>query len=179
MARTPEITHKIMSAVKSKNTRPELKLRQELRARGLRYRINLKTLAGKPDIALTKIKVAVFCDGDFWHGHNWAIRGLSSLDEELSRYSSFWRAKILTNIARDKSAAAKLEAAGWTVLRFWESEIKANAGKCADMVKFVASAKTNLREVFPRRRRALVRTYPRTRRRRYKGLAPGRRYFGN
>ena len=135
MARTPEITYKIMSAVKSKNTRPELKLRKELWSRGFRYRVNMKTLAGKPDIALTKFKIAVFCDGDFWHGHNWAIRGLSSLDEELAQYSEYWRTKILNNIERDKNTTEKLKSEGWTVLRFWESDIKADVVKCADTVE--------------------------------------------
>ena len=134
MARTPEITHKIMSAVKSKNTRPELALRHALWIRGMRYRVNVKTLPGKPDIIFTKVKVAVFCDGDFWHGHNWVIRGLSSLDEELSRYSQFWKDKILGNIKRDSDNTARLEADGWVVIRLWESDIKANISKCVDKI---------------------------------------------
>ena len=68
-----------MSAIKAKDTRPELILRKALWKRKHRYRVNYKKLPGKPDIAFTKYKVAVFCDGDFWHGHNWALRGLSSL----------------------------------------------------------------------------------------------------
>ena len=135
MARTPEITHKIMSAVKSKDTKPELALRQALWARGLRYRVNVKSLPGKPDIVFTRAKIAVFCDGDFWHGHNWAIRGLPSLEAELERYSQFWRDKILGNIKRDNESSAKLEEDGWRVLRFWESDIKADLLKCADTVE--------------------------------------------
>ena len=94
MARDPEITHKIMSFVKSKNTRPEIALRKSLWHRGLRFRVNDKTLPGKPDIVFTRAKIAVFCDGDYWHGHNWAIRGMRNLDEELSGYSDFWVSKI-------------------------------------------------------------------------------------
>ena len=135
MLRSPEVTYKIMSAVKSANTSPELILRRELWSRGLRYRVNLKTLTGKPDIALTRARIAVFCDGDYWHGHNWAIRGLSSLEEELSRYSEYWRRKLLTNIERDKRTTARLEEEGWMVLRFWESDIKADAAGCADIVE--------------------------------------------
>jgi DNA mismatch endonuclease (patch repair protein) len=135
MPRTPDITHKIMSSVKSKNTRPELALRRALWARGLRYRVNVKSLKGKPDVVFTKAKVAVFCDGDFWHGHNWAVRGLSSLEEELRGYSQFWRDKILRNVRRDGENTAVLEAEGWTVIRIWESEIKADVSKCADIVK--------------------------------------------
>lgn len=135
MARTPEITHKIMSAVKSKNTKPELALRQALWARGLRYRVNMKSLKGKPDVVFTRAKMVVFCDGDFWHGHNWAIRGLSSLEEELEKYTQFWRDKILGNIRRDKEHTAFLEAEGWNVIRIWESDIKADVTKCADLVE--------------------------------------------
>lgn len=91
--RTLEVTHKIMSSIPSKNTRPELALRKELWREKLRYRVNYKKLPGKPDIALTKYRVAVFCDGDFWHGHNWAVRGLGSLDDELANYSDYWKRK--------------------------------------------------------------------------------------
>jgi len=135
MSRTPEVTHKIMSAIKSKNTRPEMLLRRELWSRGLRYRVNLKTLTGKPDIVFTKAKLAVFCDGDFWHGHNWAIRGLLSLDDELEQYNKYWSLKILTNIERDKKVTFNLEVSGWTVLRFWESEIKTNLDNCVAIIE--------------------------------------------
>lgn len=143
MARTPEITHKIMSAVKSKNTRPELLLRHALWARGLRYRVNVKSLKGKPDIVFTRAKIVVFCDGDFWHGHNWVIRGLTSFEDELARYSQFWKDKILKNIQRDKEITAILETEGWTVIRIWESEIKAHVDKCADLVETVYKEKIN------------------------------------
>lgn len=135
MPRMSKVTHKIMSAVMCKNTRPELALRRALWARGLRYRVNVKTLPGKPDVVFTKAKIALFCDGDFWHGHNWAIRGLGSLEEELERYSQFWKDKILGNIRRDKENSARLKADGWTVIRFWESDIKNNVNKCADIVE--------------------------------------------
>ena len=135
MIRTPEITHKIMSAIKSKNTRPELALRRALWWRGLRYRVNVKSLPGKPDVVFTRAKLVVFCDGDFWHGHNWAIRGLSSLDEELENYTQFWRDKILRNIQRDKEHTARLEADGWKVIRIWESDIKSDVSKCVDIVE--------------------------------------------
>lgn len=100
----------------------------------MRYRINYKILPGKPDIVFTKAKIAIFCDGDFWHGHNWAVRGLSSLSEELSEYSEFWQKKILDNVSRDIIVTAKLEEEGWTVLRFWESEIKETPEKCVENI---------------------------------------------
>jgi len=135
MTRTPEVTYKIMSAVKSKNTKPEMKLRRELWSRGLRFKVNVKTINGKPDIVFTKAKLAVFCDGDFWHGHNWAIRGLPSLDDELEKYSKYWSLKILTNVERDKKVTFNLEKDGWTVLRFWESDIKEDVTACADEIE--------------------------------------------
>ena len=131
--RDPAVTHKIMSAVKSKDTRPELKLRKALWKEGLRYRVNYKRLPGKPDIVFTKWKVVVFCDGDYWHGHNWAIRG--SLQEELSGYSQYWRDKILRNIERDEENNMALKAQGWTVIRIWESDIKNDLERCVETVK--------------------------------------------
>ena len=135
MSRTLEMTHKIMSAVKSKNTRPELALRHALWARGLRYRVNVKSLKGKPDGVFTRAKIVVFCDGDFWHGHNWAIRGLSSLEEELDKYTQFWRDKILGNIQRDKEQTVHLENEGWNVIRIWESDIKKDVAKGAYIIE--------------------------------------------
>lgn len=133
--RTPEITHRIMSAVKQSDTEPELILRKALWHRGFRYRKNYKALPGKPDVVFVGKKVAVFCDGDYWHGHNWAIRGYGSLEEELSRYSEFWRKKILDNIARDKKNNTLLEEMGWTVVRLWESEIRADIDSCIDRIQ--------------------------------------------
>ena len=134
MARDPAITHKIMSSIKSKDTEPELMLRKALWKKGLRYRINYKKLPGKPDVVFTKAKIVVFCDGDFWHGHNWALRGIPSLEDELATYSDFWREKILRNIARDQKNTELLTAEGWTVIRFWESEIRSDLEKCVTAV---------------------------------------------
>ena len=136
MSRTPEITHKIMSAIKSKDTRPEIMLRKELWHRGLRFQKNVKSLYGKPDIVFTHVRLAVFCDGDFWHGNNWAIRGYGSFEQELRRYSPQWSAKIKANVARDKIATDKLTADGWYVIRLWESDIKKDVKSCADQVEY-------------------------------------------
>ena len=104
-----------MSAVKSKDTEPELILRKALWARGLRFQKNYRKLPGKPDVVFTRAKIAVFCDGDYWHGHNWALRGLGSLDEELASYSDFWREKITKNMERDMmKVSAKREVRRWT-----------------------------------------------------------------
>lgn len=112
MSRTPETTHKIMSAIKAKDTRPELALRKELWRRRLRYRKNYKKLPGKPDIVFPRVRLVVFCDGDFWHGHNWAIRGYGSLENELRRYSKTWADKISRNIQRDERINKELESLG-------------------------------------------------------------------
>ena len=136
MSRTPETTHKIMSAIKAKDTRPELALRKELWRRELRYRKNYKKLPGKPDIVFPRVRLVVFCDGDFWHGHNWAIRGYGSLENELRRYSKTWADKISRNIQRDERINKELESLGWRVLRIWESDIKADVKRCGDRVEY-------------------------------------------
>jgi DNA mismatch endonuclease (patch repair protein) len=123
-----------MSAVKSKNTQPEISLRKALWRKGLRFRVNFNKLPGKPDIVFTKVKLAVFCDGDYWHGHNWAVRGLKNLDEELSHYSEFWVNKIRRNIERDQEVNSSLKKLGWTVIRIWESEISKGLTECSEQV---------------------------------------------
>ena len=135
--RTPETTHKIMSSIKSKDTQPELMLRKALWQKNMRYRVNYKNLPGTPDIVFTKVKVVVFCDGDFWHGHNWVIRGMKSLEDELSSYSEFWKKKILRNIERDDEITKKLNEMGWKVIRIWESEIKKDVDKCVKEIEAV------------------------------------------
>ena len=130
MAIEDSITHKIMASIKSKDTEPELLVRQALWKRGLRYRVNVRTLPGKPDIVFTRAKIAIFCDGDFWHGHNWAVRGMASLEEELNSYSEFWRSKILSNIERDSKNTLALTESGWIVIRLWESDIRKDLTSC-------------------------------------------------
>ena len=136
MSRVPEITHKIMSAIKSKDTKPELMLRKELWRRKLRYRKNYKKLPGKPDIVFPRAHLVVFCDGDFWHGHNWAIRGYGSLENELRRYSKEWAEKITRNRQRDEQIDMELETLGWKVVRIWESDIKTDVKRCGDIVEY-------------------------------------------
>ncbi len=124
-----------MSAIKPKDTKPETLLRKALWRKGLRYHVNVTKMLGRPDVVFTKAKIVVFCDGDFWHGHNWAIRGIPSLEEELAGYSEFWRNKILGNIKRDKETTERLIIDGWLVLRFWESEIISDVNRCANIVE--------------------------------------------
>jgi len=105
---------------------------------GLRYRKNVKTLPGKPDIVFKGKKVAIFCDGDFWHGRDWEKK-----KEKLKKgeNASYWIAKIERNIERDQMQTRELEKAGWKVLRFWESEIKNNLEDVVDVILNVLSKK--------------------------------------
>jgi DNA mismatch endonuclease (patch repair protein) len=127
--RTKEVTHKIMSAIKSKDTKPEVFFRKALWKWGVRYRKNVK-LFGKPDIAIKKYKLVIFIDGDFWHGNNWEIRKLPSFESELANYSDFWKNKILANIERDKIVNEHYKSLHWIVLRFWQSDIEKDLTTC-------------------------------------------------
>jgi DNA mismatch endonuclease, patch repair protein len=112
-----------MAAIRSRDTGPELALRRALRARGLRgYRCNLKTLPGKPDIAFTRWKLAIFVDGAFWHGHPDHFRP--------GALSQYWDTKIKRTQERDQIQKTALEAAGYKVLRFWDFEIKDDLESC-------------------------------------------------
>lgn len=127
--RTKEVTHKIMSAIKGRDTKPEMFFRKALWKWGIRYRKNVR-LFGKPDIAVKKYKLAVFIDGDYWHGNNWRIRGFPSLEAELETYSDYWQKKIRGNITRDKKVNDYYASLNWTVLRFWQSDIEKDLTAC-------------------------------------------------
>lgn len=128
------------AASKKSNTKCELLLRRELWQRGLRYKLNSHHLPGKPDLIFPKMKVAVFCDGDFWHGRELTAR-LKRL--AAGHNASYWVAKIKRNVERDNRSTAALVSLGWVVLRFWESDIlrsgNAIAGYVSSVVKGGAS----------------------------------------
>ena len=127
---TPEQRHKNMQAVKSKDSQIELLLRQELWKRGLRYRKNVKSVFGHPDVAFIGNKVAVFCDSEFWHGYDWENR-----KSDIKSNKDFWITKIERNMARDKEVNDYLIAHGWTVLRFWGKEIQKDVAHCVDLIE--------------------------------------------
>jgi DNA mismatch endonuclease, patch repair protein len=106
---------------RSSDTTPERALRSQLWQHGLRYRKNVRSLPGKPDIVFSGIRLAVFCDGDFWHGREWR-----TLRTKLrsGTNASYWLQKIKANRLRDQRTNRALSADGWTVVRIWESEIK-------------------------------------------------------
>ena len=116
---------------RARDTKPELMLRKALFERGARYRVSPRHILGKPDVVFPRAMVAVFCDGDFWHGRQWP-----DAEQRLAKGANpgYWRAKIAYNMERDERVTRELVSLGWRVLRFWESEIKANAGDIAGSV---------------------------------------------
>jgi DNA mismatch endonuclease (patch repair protein) len=127
---TPEQRHKCMSHIRSKDTSVEVMLRKALWHAGIRYRKNYDKLPGKPDIAITKYKIVVFCDGELWHGKDWNTR-----KETIKTNRDYWIQKIERNIKRDSENEKKLEKLGWIVIRFWGKEIKKNIEFCISEIK--------------------------------------------
>jgi DNA mismatch endonuclease (patch repair protein) len=126
-----------MAAVRGRDTRPELALRRVLHARGMRYRVHPRDVIGRPDLVNRARRVAVFVDGDFWHGNpaEWQRRGFDSMAAQFPEAKrEHWTAKLKRNVDRDREVTAALEAAGWTVLRLWESEIRADVEGAADRI---------------------------------------------
>lgn len=117
-----ETASRTKRATPRRNTRPELLLRKALWRHGLKYRLK-SSLPGKPDVVFPKYRVAVFCDGDFWHGRDWSARRA-----KLARGTNaeYWIAKIEANRQRDTRTNGRLREMGWTVLRFWETDILAD-----------------------------------------------------
>lgn len=128
--KTPEQISFNMKQVKNKDSKIEIMLRRELWSRGIRYRKNVKTITGKPDIAFIGKKIAVFIDGEFWHGYNWEVR-----KNDFKTNREFWIPKIERNMERDKEVTKALQESGWTVIRFWGNEIKKNVIQCADIIQ--------------------------------------------
>jgi len=133
--RDPAVTSKIMKAVKHRDTGPELQLRRALHRRGLRYRVHTPML-GRPDIVFSRAKVAVFVDGDYWHGNTWRLRGASSFEAYYTAHANgeFWRLKIAQNMARDQLVTQRLTDDGWRVLRLWESQVETDLERCVSRI---------------------------------------------
>lgn len=136
MGKTQEQIHYNMSRIRCKDTAIEIKLRKELWNRGLRYRKNVKTVIGKPDIAFIGKKIAVFCDSEFWHGFDWDNR-----KNQIKTNPEFWITKIERNMKRDSEVNAILESQGWVVLRFWGRDIQKNTERCADEIERIVRKK--------------------------------------
>lgn len=129
---TPEQRKKNMQHIRSKDTAIELKLRKALWEKGYRYRKNYKDLPGKPDIVLTKYKIVIFCDGEFFHGKDWEVLKPKL---ENSNNGEFWIKKISRNIERDNEVDNELLFLGWTVIRFWGDEIKKDPNMCVRVIE--------------------------------------------
>ena len=136
MKRSPELNHKIMSAIRGKETGIEVRLRKALYAKGLRYRKNSKYIFGHPDVSMKGLKIVIFCDSEFWHGKNFAEN-----EAKLTTNREYWVKKIKRNIERDQEVNARLRGEGYTVLRFWGEEIEKHLGDCVD--KIVAAVEQN------------------------------------
>lgn len=116
--KTTSLRSKIMSNIHSTGTKPEVLLRKRLYHEGIRYRVNYKKLPGSPDIVITKYKIVVFVDGEFWHGYNWEKKRT-----RIKRNRNYWIQKIQKNINRDSQQNQELHQMGWTVLRFWSHDV--------------------------------------------------------
>lgn len=125
---TKEQRHKNMCHIRSKNTKPEIRLRHALWKRGIRYRKNDGRLFGRPDIVIEKYRIAVFVDGDFFHGRNDAVL------QRIQTHKEYWVRKIKNNKARDLEVNEALTEQGWLVLRFWASDIMKNLQQCIDKI---------------------------------------------
>lgn len=131
------MTSRIMAAVKSRDTSPELALRRALHRRGLRFRVSPGEVPGRPDVVNRSKRLAVFVDGDFWHGNpdDWARRGFDSMEAQFrSANRERWVAKLRRNMERDREVTSQLGSEGWTVLRFWESEVRGDLDAVVDRI---------------------------------------------
>ncbi len=129
---TKEQRRKCMSSIHSKDTGIELALRKALWERGYRYRKNDRRLPGTPDLVLTKYRIAIFCDSEFWHGKDWEVLKPRLLKGKNPEY---WIKKIERNKARDAEVDKKLLFMDWTVIRFWGQEILKNTDQCIRVIE--------------------------------------------
>jgi DNA mismatch endonuclease (patch repair protein) len=136
--RDPAATSRIMAAVRGRDTRPEMMLRRELHARGLRFRVHPKDVPGRPDIVNRGRRVAVFVDGDFWHANprEWERRGFARMEDQFPlEKRDKWSTKLARNTERDRDVTRRLVEEGWTVVRVWESDVRADVSAVAAKVE--------------------------------------------
>lgn len=131
---TQEQRRKNMQNIKAKDTAIEVMFRKALWHKGYRYRKNYKELPGKPDIVLTKQKIAIFCDSEFFHGKDWEV-----LKPRLAKSNNggYWQKKIARNMERDDEVNKQLLFLGWTVIRFWGKDIMKYTDKCVRVIEEV------------------------------------------
>lgn len=132
MPRSQEMISKNMSRIRSQDTSIELRLRKALWEKGYRYRKNYKALPGSPDIALTKYKIAIFCDSEFFHGKDWDVLKPRL---EKGKNPDYWLKKIERNRSRDWETDRRLLFLGWTVIHFWGKDIIKDTEGCVKVVE--------------------------------------------
>ncbi len=127
-----EKSHKNMSRIRGKDTSIEVALRKALWKKGYRYRKNYKVLPGSPDIAITKYKIAIFCDSEFFHGRDWDVLKPKL---EKGKNPGYWVSKIQRNIERDEEKDKKLRFEQWTVIHFWGKDILRSTEECIKVIE--------------------------------------------
>lgn len=127
---TDEATSKRMAKVKLKKGDAEMLLAKELWRKGYRYRLNWKKLPGSPDIAILRYHIAIFVDGEFWHGYDWEHK-----KEKLKRNKEYWIEKIEENITRDKRVNQELSSMNWIPIHFWSKEVVKNLEDCVQSIE--------------------------------------------
>ena len=132
MARDKQVVSKTMKRVKSKDTSIEIVLRKALWKKGIHYRKNNSLLPGKPDIVISKYKIVIFCDSEFFHGKDWDNL---KLQLERGNNSDYWIKKIERNRERDKDNDKKLIFLGWKVIHFWGKDIVKNTEECVKTIE--------------------------------------------
>ncbi|MBL7131338.1 MAG: very short patch repair endonuclease [Candidatus Omnitrophica bacterium] len=120
----------LMRKIRSDKTTPEILLQKALRKEKIKFRKNCTTIAGKPDIVLIKKKIAVFVDGEFWHGYRWKQK-----KKKIKDNRDYWIPKIERNIVRDRKHNRKLKNSGWQVIRFWQQQVIKDLPKCIQKIK--------------------------------------------
>ena len=128
---SPEARSDTMRRIRRKDTKPELALRKELFRRGLRYRVDYAKAPGRPDIAMVGRKLAIFVDGEFWHGKKHTA-------ERYAEMTEYWRDKIARNMDRDRRVNAELRDIGWTVIRVTDRAVNGDVSVIADFVETAA-----------------------------------------
>ncbi len=139
------VRSRTMSRIRSEDTGPEMALRRPVWRLGLRYRTHVRALPGTPDMAFPSARVAVFVDGDFWHG-----RLLREAGKCPAHNGAAWRAKLERNAARDARVDGKLRALGWLPVRFWASDVLRDADACARLVSGTVTARRPPKKAGPR-----------------------------
>ena len=133
---TPAQRRKNMQHVRNKDSQIELKLRRALWHAGFRYRKNVRSVFGCPDVVFLRLKIAVFCDSEFWHGFDWENRKY-----DFKSRRDFWIPKIERNMARDREVNEHLSAEGWTVIRFFGKQIQRNVDECVRVIAEAVAAR--------------------------------------